>query len=635
MWERSLPDPRQRLLRLSYDVDGALYVLAETRHHRNIWQKASQQELVGNDGDAGFGVTTEDCLGLNLRTDHQDKREGCTFLARLSTADGTVEWVRHWRSLHDADDDDGSPARSRVRVAHPEDGPYVYVASAPALGTLDRGSGYGGCLFFDDSNATIFVPEFDDRFANRVATPELCALLGMGDHVSRGSPSALPAREASDTGARCDEDPSDSLHKRRASSSTCLVKIHKHHGRPVWGSSVPRRVNDLATLPDGASLVGSSAVVLEDPFELAAPFGRMSGHESIWHAEVDAETGRGRYVQPIVADRSWMSGSSVTRSPDGKDVYLSVATASAMTFWGSGPPAGLVVDLRNDDDVKCACDYKDVPCKGDPRFLVTKLGPPVKPHCVLSGDFDAAEPPRTAPGTCLIDRVCYNTGDSAAYLGQPCLFCDPRRSTTEWTFASSYSDKGYDFCLVDGVCWYDGEHKPMRVGDRPWGVVNSACFCCDPTVDELHWVVDPAFYRRRMLETEEPNDSPNNADDEECEMSEMVTYVGESLSSFDDYYRYEDEEGTLRRGGGKVGFLSTLFVFVSGALFSYAVILVVLKVVSARKRRRRRLRERQTVTDAESMEITATIPMTDHWYSLNYDLSVLGPVTAAEAVYVD
>jgi len=118
--------------------------------------------------------------------------------------------------------------------------------------------------------------------------------------------------------------------------------------------------------------------------------------------------------------------------------------------------------------------------------LATSKGETV-PSCVarFSGDCSKL---RIQRDTCLIDNICYNSGNSAELFGRACLVCDPRRSQTEWSLGSTV---GKSECFIDNVCRNEGDLLTYRESRRV--TYTSECQVCDPKRSANEWSLVSGF----------------------------------------------------------------------------------------------------------------------------------------------
>jgi len=469
MWEKMLVGAKHTL-HSAYDSDSdALFVTAEVLAGKEV-------ELLG--------IT---CIPEDERV------EGCNVLMRVGAEDGKVHWVRYAYGYL------GSPENvGDVQLAHKKDGDYVY-ASFNGVGThgptsLDHGTPYSHCKseiggpsipefadFFTDPNTANFFPN-----PNEEITEATCATLtafGMGEftYVSRTSEDAIPAYAAQSL-ATCGG----------YGAVNCLVKYHKLTGKPKWGSVKPR-IFGFKPQRNGIIVVGSNfGPVTLDTTTVAGPIGAVDGYDMVFQSKLDLD-GQGLYVQPIIADRSSVSGAGLTEDPETNKIYLGFFTTSDHTYLGPGSPGGFTQDLELD-----TCKITDAVCEGEARMTVALLGNPTQASCIDSCDnFEGNHTIST--GHCYIDQICYEDGDTAARIGMPCMTCDSTTSQTEWSEATTI---GVDFCLIDNVCYRDGAPLTMRVVESTTSeLIASECQVCTPTENATSWTLKERYI---FVEEEDP-----------------------------------------------------------------------------------------------------------------------------------
>jgi len=115
-------------------------------------------------------------------------------------------------------------------------------------------------------------------------------------------------------------------------------------------------------------------------------------------------------------------------------------------------------DSRCDDGLNCTNERCSPVSGGDPSGCVraTIVCPTdgldcTDDNCQEEGSERCSYP--ILPGKCLIDGVCYNSGDSSP--DSPCLGCNPLNSQTEWTALGfgTRCDDGDDRTVLDHCGW--------------------------------------------------------------------------------------------------------------------------------------------------------------------------------------
>ena len=90
--------------------------------------------------------------------------------------------------------------------------------------------------------------------------------------------------------------------------------------------------------------------------------GVLNGYNVMVQSAVSASNGKGVYVHPMIANRSWAGYAGLTQDKESGDLYLSLVTTSDVNYLGND----LEVDLGTMD-----C-YTDI-CTGKERLMLTKL----------------------------------------------------------------------------------------------------------------------------------------------------------------------------------------------------------------------------------------------------------------------
>jgi len=392
-------------------TDGGIYWMQEFPGMSNV------RHLVHDESEGALFVTFE-MLRSSQENDFFNVRcnpssldiQGCSLLARVSASNGSLDWTRYAYGFSGDEIYNGE-----VKLAHPDDGPYVYTTFSGIIGpsTLDLGSSYSGCKSENGIVTSEIDPIFDSL--NFPLNPTICSSRKLGTYFSRTSEDAVPANLAKNH-AQCGG---------YNNYSHCLVKYHKLTGLPIWGSVTPE-VQGFQPLTDGIILTGSnSGPVTFDTVKVSGPEGLMNGHSMVYQSKIGLN-GKGLYVQPIIANKSSTSDAGLTHDPKTGYVYLGFSTKASKTYLGAGAPVGFIQDL----DLDNACIGKDISCNSVQHLTIAKLREEVKPECVDScGDSRNT----IVDGKCFIDQVCYENKDTGSRVGMPCMTCDSSISQTKWT----------------------------------------------------------------------------------------------------------------------------------------------------------------------------------------------------------
>jgi len=486
IWEKEF-EGVQNGLHLVHDSsdasDGALYVTLEV--------PTSMEE-------SGFpGIT---CKSTSSHV------QACSVLARLSAADGSVHWARYAYGLSGDKSNYGD-----VKLAHPDDGPYVYAAfnGVGSFGpsSLDLGTSYSGCMA-DDGTVKL---EIDSIFSHLTSplNPTQCKAHNLGTYFRRASAHAVPANVVNSL-AQC----SAESHR---SQQHCLAKYHTLTGLPVWGAVSPA-IEDFEPLSDGIIMTGSK--IGDMTFDTVTVSDWHSKHPIVYQSKIDLD-GVGVYVQSIAAFEG-ASGASLTQDPVTGDVYIGFSTESSRTRLGPGQPVGFIQDLMMHQPAQ--------------RTTVAKLGREVTPHCIQSCGEDG-KLKFIKKETCFIDNVCYQKGNTGARIGMPCGVCDPSKSQTGWTLQ-------IDFCEIDGVCYNKGDLKAKRFDAAWW------CKMCSPEKDPHAWSlrsgqeIEKGVCRIIQTSSAPTYLSTNDIDTDLTPGDEDLQYGDDTLTvGYDDYtLMVEDED---------------------------------------------------------------------------------------------
>jgi len=395
--------------------------------------------------------------------------EICNVIARISSENGSLHWARYTHGLPQVDE------HGEIKLAHPDDGPYVYVTYSNGVGTsyldLDVGTSYSGCR----TNEGNITSEIDPVFSNlKIAlNPTACREYKRGVYFNRTSDYALPAPFAN-TRAQC---------RWNHSLQHCLVKYHKLSGLPIWGS-VTAPIQDFQPVADGIIMLGSTyGTATFDTVTLPWPDSLENGRSSVvYQSKIDLD-GEGVYVQPIIAYQSSTTAAGVSQDPDTGDIYIGLFTHASKINLGPGAPVGFVQDLRL-KDMGVSVEIFDIEAS---RVVIAKLGVDEMPYCIDScGDSGTV----IKKGMCFIDQVCYMKMDTGVEIGMPCHVCNPSISQTKWIDEDS-------FCFIDDICYKDGTHFTVEG-------IESECQTCNSLLNSFLWSTDPGYIRNR--EEDPPND---------------------------------------------------------------------------------------------------------------------------------
>jgi len=410
---------------------------------------------------------------------------GCSLLIRLSTLDGSVEWVRSAHGFYDRPWES-----SEVHLAKSSDGPYIYAAfqGAGSHGptTLDTGTSYAVCRATDGT----VVPEYDDQFANMVLDQAACTSAGLGTYHSRTSDFAVPAYAANTR-----------VHCMGYEGDSCLVKYNKHNGLPIWGSTSPR-INSFAAQEDGITLVGNDESSLYfDTVE------QDLDDYQVWISKMTLD-GEGLSVTGIHAHNSYSGGCALVEDIN-NDIFMSFYFASSKARLGPGGSESWTIDVCGDDPDSTVCS--DIETQ---RLTVAKLGDMIQPSCIDScsggglSDFDLK------PNTCFVRQVCYEDGGDAEFKSRPCQMCDSSKSQRNLVD----KDVGTEYCFIDGICQEEGKGKSTWGGGAV-GYIDSECEFCRPTSSGYEWTVAQGYQL--------------NADGE-CAKAVTLCFPGDSMVETED-----------------------------------------------------------------------------------------------------
>jgi len=434
IWEKEFLGVTDGLHLVHDSLDGALYVTFEV------------PKLTEEPGQLGI---TCDSTSSDVQV--------CSVLARLSASNGELQWVRYAYGLAGDKSNYGD-----VKLAHSDDGPYVYAAftGVGSFGSsnLKRGTPYSGCMADDGMITT----EIDTIFSDLTTplNPTQCRIHNLGTYFSRTSENAVPV------------DLDQNLAQCRATDSGqhCLVKYHKLTGRPIWGTVTPL-IQDFEPLSNGIIMTGSTSK--RTAFDTVEVSGYGSGEEAasmVYQSKIGLD-GSGIYVQPIVGHPASVIGGGLTQDPATGDVYIGFSTGSSKTKLGPGLPVGFVQDL--------ALHHQFTQ-----RTTVAKLGEESIPFCIESCGEDG---PIISKSMCFIDNVCYHNREGGTHVGISCEICDPTQSQTEWTTNQS----GTWFCYIEGVCYTKGEYLKAVTETKQHS--ESECQLCSPEENTDGWSLKPGF----------------------------------------------------------------------------------------------------------------------------------------------
>merc|ERR1712029_354405 len=163
--------------------------------------------------------------------------------------------------------------------------------------------------------------------------------------------------------------------------------------------------------------------------------------------------------------------------------------------------------IDQNDDVGTAFQTGKVSSNtGEYQFFAVKLGAEASKaeplSCVETCDLEnGAASHAVKEGSCLIDNVCYQKGETAELFGRSCLVCDPLQSQTEWSHGSEI---GVDVCFIDNVCYDQGDAYSYRKSRSETLV--SECQICEPKLDAASWSVKLGFQLVTGVDVEPPND---------------------------------------------------------------------------------------------------------------------------------
>jgi len=454
-----------------------------------VWERTFADSLqaalwikIDNDDDKALYVTGTTSYGGSSSVDVDEVSnpycaagKSCAVTMRLSAETGTTHWMRtvegspRWGVFDQSGD---------IELATHEDGPYVYVAfddtgeqlDDELLLSLDVGTPYAGCKSISDDTVT---PEYEISTIKLVDETDCPSGT---TYVSRTDVDhAVPASMAS-TGVVCGS--------RTFPNDACLIKYHKYTGLPIWGIDLPPVAGIVPSI-DGKSIhaagwYSSRSGAIFDSVELPGFMsigGLRSQLSGIYNANIDAQTGKGRYVLNS-------GGGSKDRlydivGDDHGDIYNVGYSMNLNMIWG-----GTLKTSMSESDV----NVEDVGIGAvETHVYVSKLSASLEsvPSCLTSCENYTGNV-MIQDDKCFIDGVCYSTGDDASPFGKSCFHCDPSKSQTEWTSDDSKVGTTHCYIVDEGMCVSSGEF--LYTQRRTWAEkVYSDCQMCDPVKDEEGW----------------------------------------------------------------------------------------------------------------------------------------------------
>ena len=362
-------------------------------------------------------------------------------------------------------------------MAHPTDGPYIYAAfdDAGELGPsgLDAGTPYGGCKVDTTSRK---IPEYDVSMSKVVDQAECTTYctdnsLGACTYFGRTSADAIPAK-AAHTGAVCGGYEADS----------CVTKYHKFTGKPIWATTT---VNLRSMQPTAEGLVGLGPSRFGRGNFGRVPFTNAYDKTSLFDTLVDKDTGIGVYVQGLFGPTTHAH------------LYASAADADGNVFAVIRPsPAGAM--YSNWLNLRFPAEAMEGPSGYQMLVLKINTGPGepdhrIQPSCLATctGNLDSIV---VQPGHCWIDSQCYAEGETNRPGGHSCQVCDPWKSQTEWSMASTV---GQSECFIPTrtrFCHPAGSviTDPRGSSPKPHKTL-ADCMICDPTESGTAWTTIPSY----------------------------------------------------------------------------------------------------------------------------------------------
>lgn len=473
LWENSFTDVGA-LFFVKWDrEDGAIYVAGTTTYG----------------GDAKGAKDHEHC-----------PEDTCSVVMRLSSTDGSAQWVRTIK---------GSPRwgvfdqSGGLELADDEkDGPYLYVAlddtGEGGEASLQRGTPYGGCLALNGQ----FTPEFH-VLLKKVVTLEDCNFYddsGASEFISREDPRARAASTITKN-VSCGR-------AGNGGRSACLMKYHKHTGLPIWAVDVPP-VAGLVPAADGRSVsiagwyypgrapASFDGVVLPGYLREGGLGSQTSG---VYNAKVNAEDGRGEFVIHSgggAKDRLY----DLVGDLDG-NLYNIGYHMNLVTQWGGNLKTVMVEESpttkKGTSNASSAIESMEAI---ETHMYVSKLAAATQevPSCLTTCD-STTDDAVVDSASCFIDGKCYAAGDDGHMFGKGCFVCDPVTSQTEWTAGLAL---GLTQCFVDNRCVGAGE--ALFYQRRTWSAkIYSDCQVCDPGLNAEAWTVRDGFI------VDEPRNPPDD-----------------------------------------------------------------------------------------------------------------------------
>jgi len=436
-WEVEFDDLAAAMWLVYDEIDDALYVTGTTSH-KGYFQSHDKDHILCD-------------------------YETCGVTMRLSAKDGAIDWVRtvqgspSWNFFSQSGD---------VRLAHEDDGPYIYVAldDAGEFGevTLDTGSSYNGCL----TDGT-FEAEYDINNNRRVDEDDCKS--GSTFVKNYLAPTGI-------SGAVCGNG--------HENSDACIMKYHKYTGLPVWGIGVPP-VSSIVPSPTGVTTVGYYYASYGYFDSVVLP--NYNNVEGLYVAKIDAD-GKGDYVihgGGTNKDRPY----DAVADANG-DILIVGYTQSEVINWGGSLTTKIVEEgMDQNDDTGTRFQVGVVGGKtSEYQFFALKLeaSKRTKASCVNTCGKNG-QSSDIQKNTCFIDNICYKKGETAQIFGRACLVCNPDKSQTEW---SENQKIGKSQCFIAESCYEKDDPFVYRVSRRP---ITSKCQTCRPGSNPYSWSLTKGY----------------------------------------------------------------------------------------------------------------------------------------------
>ena len=324
---------------------------------------------------------------------------------------------------------------------------YIYVAMRDAAPNgvvpLDSGTPYAGCKDADG----VVTPAYLISTTKMVTSTDCPS---GSTFVGTDSADAVTAASAN-TGVHCIGSLEDG----------CVMKYHAYTGLPIWATMVAGIDAIVSTVDGTLHAIGDNSQADFDT--------KSTPHASrswVWHAELDAATGKGKSVQAFGDSSGSSSAYDAAVNSDGDVLVTGYSQANSWYF-----DDGFTVEYPIENRERNAF-----------LFLID-TDAKVMPSCLESTTTCAIKAEK-----CYINGVCYDSGDTAANVGTDCKVCDPTQSQTAFVDGPTL---GVTQCYINGVC-KNAEDK-FSYAPRYSAPTDSTCQYCDPPKSSTAWSVKDGF----------------------------------------------------------------------------------------------------------------------------------------------